>query len=69
MKTASIRSVPNWTDDSRGPDVFRMVDLYKDEQLFGTIDVTAHSRYYASDVVENWESGILREDNEHITKS
>lgn len=68
MRQAVIRAVPNWTDDSRGPDVFRMVDLYKGDQLFGTIDVTPHSKYYADDVVENWVNGILREDNEYITK-
>jgi hypothetical protein len=44
------------------------VELYKDNQLFGTIDTSNHSTYYADDVAENWESGILKEENIHIAK-
>lgn len=43
--------------------------LFKNNKLFGTIDITDKSIHYANDVVENWENGILREDNEHINKS
>tara|TARA_B100000902_G_scaffold322925_1_gene316473 strand:+ start:15676 stop:15873 length:198 start_codon:yes stop_codon:yes gene_type:complete len=42
--------------------------LFKNDQLFGTIDIKDKSIHYANDVVENWENGILREDNEHIKK-
>lgn len=44
------------------------VDLYKNGELFGTVDVRKHSIYYAQDVVFNWERGLLREDNEHIER-
>ena len=44
------------------------VDLYKDFEYFGTIDVRKHSIYYANDVVFNWESGLLEEDNPHIER-
>ncbi len=69
MKMAKIRKEPNWTNDSKGPDVFQLVDLYIDGELFGTIDVSKHSSHYANDVVENWQNGILGEGNEHIRKS
>jgi len=67
MRKAEIRRQPNWTESS-GPDMFYFVDLYKNDELFGTVDVSDHSRYYANDVAENWENGILKEDNVHITK-
>ena len=67
MRTAEIRSEPNWTA-SAGPDVFYFVDLYKDGDYIGKIDVSEKSSYYRQDVVENWENGILGEDNEHIVK-
>lgn len=44
------------------------VDLYKNGDLFGTIDIHKHSIYYAQDVVFNWESGVLEEDNPHIER-
>lgn len=69
MKTASIRKQPNWKNDSNGPDMFTVVDLYIDGDKYGEVDVTSHSYRYAEDVAENWENGVLREDNEYITKS
>lgn len=45
------------------------VNLYKDEQLFGTVDIRKHSLHYANDVVQNWITGILKEDNPHIERS
>ena len=69
MKTASIRKEPNWTSSSKGPDMFTIVDLYIDDNKFGEIDVTPKSYRYAEDVVENWETGILTEDNEHIKRT
>lgn len=68
MKTATIRKQPNWSSDSKGPDVSTVVDLFIDNEKYGEIDVSTHSYRYAEDVAENWENGILREDNEHITK-
>ena len=45
------------------------VNLYKNGELFGTVDVRKHSVYYAQDVVFNWETGILRENNPHIERA
>jgi hypothetical protein len=44
------------------------VDLYKNGKLFGTVNVREHSVYYAQNVVENWEQGVLQEDNTHIER-
>lgn len=60
MKTAEIVNI-----DGTG----YIVHLLKDGTAFGKIDVRDKSIHYAQDVVENWETGILKENNEHITKS
>jgi hypothetical protein len=67
-KTGKIRRENN-NNSSRGPDRLCFVDLYKDGKLFGTIDSSEKSYIYSEDIVENWESGILKEDNEHIVLS
>ena len=46
-----------------------IVHLWKNYKQFGTVDVRDKSIHYANDVCENWESGILGEDNEYINKS
>ena len=46
-----------------------VVHLWKNYEQFGTVDVRDKSIHYANDVCENWESGILGEDNEYINKS
>lgn len=68
MKTAEIRRMPNISNDMRGPDTLFFVDLYKNNEYFGTVNTTHKSIRYADDVVENWQNGILGEDNEHIEK-
>ncbi len=45
-----------------------VVHLFRNYKPFGTIDVRNKSIHYANDVCENWENGILAEDNEHIKK-
>jgi len=50
------------------PDGF-VVHLFKNYEPFGIVDVRDKSIHYANDVCENWENGILREDNEYIKKS
>jgi hypothetical protein len=69
MKEAVVRSIPNYSNGSKGPDVTFYVDLYKDKDLFGMVDAKGHSRHYAEDIAENWENGILGDDNEYIQKS
>ena len=46
-----------------------VVELYENDILFGIVDVRNHSEYYANDVVENWQNGILSKDNKHIKRS
>ncbi len=46
-----------------------IVELYENDILFGTVDVKDHSEYYANDVVENWQNGVLTKDNKHIKRS
>ena len=46
-----------------------VVHLWRNYEQFGTVDVRDKSIHYANDVVENWENGILKEDNEYIIRS
>ena len=46
-----------------------VVHLFRNYKPFGTIDVRDKSIHYANDVCENWETGILKEDNEYIIRS
>ena len=69
MREAVIKTIPNYSDGSKGPDVVYMVELYINDNHYGTMDVRDKSIHYANDVVENWENGILGEDNEHIIKT
>jgi len=68
MKTAQIKAYPNNDNGSAGPDVRYKVKLFKDKEYFGLVDTSDKSYHYAKDVTENWETGILGEDNEHIIK-
>lgn len=68
MKTAMAIKVPNNNSTVRGPDTFLHVNLYKNNELVGYIDASQKSSHYVNDIIENWENGILGEDNEHISK-
>ena len=46
-----------------------VVQLFKNYEPFGTVDVRDKSIHYANEVCENWETGILKEDNTHILRS
>jgi hypothetical protein len=59
MRTAEIVNI-----DGTG----YIVHLLKNGNAFGKIDVRDKSIHYAQDVAENWENGILRDDNEYIKK-
>jgi len=69
MKEAHIRSVSR-SNPSKGQfaSMF-VVDLFKNKDKIGFIELPGKSKYYAEDVVENWETGIIKENNEHIIKS
>ena len=45
-----------------------VVHLWRNYEQFGTVDVRDKSIHYANDVCENWETGILKEDNEYIIR-
>ena len=46
-----------------------VVNLYvKGKPQFGQIQIQDKSIYYAEDVKENWENGILTPNNEYIVK-
>jgi hypothetical protein len=68
VKSAEIKAIPYNGNGSAGPDVKYKVKLFKDKEYFGLVDTSTKSYHYAKDVVENWETGILGEDNEHIIK-
>jgi len=44
------------------------VQLYCKGDFFGTVDVREHSMPYAKEVVHNWITGVLTEDNPHIER-
>lgn len=46
-----------------------IVHLWKNYKKFGTVEVQDKSIHYANNVCENWENGILTEDNTHIVRS
>ena len=46
-----------------------VVHLWRNYEQFGTVDVRDKSIHYANDVCENWELGILKEDNKYIIRS
>jgi hypothetical protein len=46
-----------------------VVHLWRNYEQFGTVDVRDKSIHYANDVCENWETGILKEDNQYIIRS
>ena len=55
-----IRSILNTLNESAGPDVTYVVDLYEDGVLKESRQLPGKSRYYAEDVSENWDNGIIQ---------
>jgi hypothetical protein len=41
-----------------------VVDLYENGRLIQTREIAGHNRYYAEDLAENWETGIIQFLNE-----
>lgn len=46
--------------DSNGPDTMYVVDLYEDNKLIESRKLPGKSKYYAEDVSENWDTGIIK---------
>jgi len=61
-RTSVIRQVPvrGKKKDSDGPDVMYVVDLWENDVLVEKRELPGHNVYYAKDVAENWENGIIQ---------
>lgn len=59
-RTAKIRKEPYGRNGSRGPDTTYVIDLFEDNTLLESREVPGKSIYYAEDVAENWENGIIK---------
>ena len=59
-RTAKIRKEPYGRNGSRGPDTTYVIDLFEDDPLLESRQVPGKSIYYAEDVAENWENGIIK---------
>lgn len=59
-RTAKIRKEPYGRNGSRGPDTTYVIDLFEDDTLLESRQVPGKSIYYAEDVAENWENGIIK---------
>ena len=58
-RRAQIRLVAT-ENPAAGGDSMYVVDLYENGRLIQTRDLPGHNRYYAEDVAENWETGIIQ---------
>lgn len=46
----------------------RYVYLVEDDTIIGMILVNNKTTRYIDDLIENWETGVLKKDNPHIIK-
>ncbi len=58
-----IRKTTYSSEDLRGPDTTYVVDLFENEKLIESREIPGKSIYYANDVAENWENGIIKIEN------
>ena len=58
-----IRKTTYSSEDLRGPDTTYVVDLFENEKLVESREIPGKSIYYANDVAENWENGIIKIEN------
>jgi hypothetical protein len=59
-KIRHVQAVGNNVSGSAGPDTMYVVDLYENNKLIETRELPGKSRYYAEDVSENWDTGIIK---------
>lgn len=62
-RKAEIRSVAIAGSNelgSNGPDSMLVVDLFEDNKLVQTRELRGKSQAFANDVVENWNSGLIK---------
>ena len=62
-RNAEIRTVAiagSNESGSNGPDKMFIVDLYENNKLVQTRELRGKSQAFANDVVENWNSGLIK---------
>jgi len=62
MRRSEIRKEQNLSSGSKGPDTMYVVDLYDNDVLVESRALPGKSIYYAEDVSENWDNGIIKHD-------
>ena len=64
-----IRKTTYSGNDLRGPDTTYVVDLFENDKLMESREIPGKSIYYANDVAENWENGIIKLDKLETSSS
>ena len=61
-RNAKIRTVviAGADNSSNGPDSMLVVDLFENNKLVQTRELRGKSKAYAKDVVENWNTGLIK---------
>ena len=61
-RTSVIRrkTVMGKNKDHEGPDTIYVVDLWEGDTLIEARELPGKNSYYAKDVAENWENGIIQ---------
>lgn len=62
MRTSEIRKAPYVGKGSEGPDMCFVVDLYDNGVLIETRQLPNKSIYYAREVSDNWDRGLIKDD-------
>lgn len=60
MRTSEVR--PEMTTSLRDADLMYVVYLYEDGKLIEKRKLPGKNFYYAKDVSENWDNGIIKND-------
>lgn len=58
-RRSSIRRVATNHPDAEGDSMY-VVDLYENERLVQSRELPGKNKYYAEDVSENWNSGLIQ---------
>lgn len=59
-RNSIIKYVQYTSNGHAGPDTCFVVDLYENGKLIESRKLPGKNRYYAEDVAENWENGIIQ---------
>lgn len=58
MRNSQIRRCV--TGEGKSPDIMYVVDFFENEKLVESRELPGKSIYYAIEVSENWDNGIIR---------